>query len=272
MRKFILAQKIQKDQILDFLYQNEPFLNTFLISDIENFGLFADNDVFTYVNEGPLQDVILYFFGNLVIYLKDEHFDEHSFIEIVKNHNVLNILLVGIKSQKLLNLLQKFGFNYSLYQETFMKLNKQKFKQIYSQANLKSKKIKLEDIPLIINASKQIAEFEGLGEKLNDPKYLQSAFNSGSYFGYVIRNSHQILAHAASSAVTKQAVMIGRVFTNINERQKGYAFDCLLNLCNNILNSNKTPILFWNNIHAGKLYEKIGFEVIGDFVVLVKNH
>ncbi|UUM19764.1 GNAT family N-acetyltransferase [Mycoplasma sp. 1578d] len=257
---------------MDFLYQNKTFLNTFLISDIENFGLSENNSIFTYINEDQIQDVILYFYGNLVIFLKDEHFDKQSFIKIVKSHNVANILLVGIKPEILVNILKEFGFDYTIYTETFMKLNIEKFKQKYQDVNLKSLKIKFTDINLIVQEFKKIDEFKGFGDQMYNEQYLEQAYNIGSYFGYIIKQKDHVLSHAASSAVTNSAIMLGRIFTIPSARHKGYAFDCIINLCHDIIKINKTPILFSNNLNAIKLYEKIGFEPIGDFIVLTKNN
>lgn len=64
--------------------------------------------------------------------------------------------------------------------------------------------------------------------------------------------------------------MLGGIFTLSSYRGQQLAQDCVINLCNDIIKQDKLPILFWNNPSAGKLYQRLGFEKIGELTVLVK--
>ncbi|CCP24134.1 GNAT family N-acetyltransferase [Mycoplasmopsis cynos] len=61
--------------------------------------------------------------------------------------------------------------------------------------------------------------------------------------------------------------MIGGVFTLNEHRGKGYANDCVLSLCLKLLNQNITPVLFFDNPIAGKMYYKIGFKDYSELFV-----
>ncbi|VEU76266.1 GNAT family N-acetyltransferase [Mycoplasmopsis columboralis] len=272
MRNFKLALESQKEQIINFLYEKSPFLNTFLISDITLFGLHKTNDIATHINDGKLSDVVLYFYGNLVIYLENLDFNEQQFAEIIQNHHVKNILLVGVDYKDLVKKIQKYGFEFIVHQETFMKLNKKLFLSQYDNYLTTSVEFTPSDIPNIIEARNTVKEFQGLGEQYQDPNYLRNSYNNGSYFGFVVKQNNQILAHAASSAATEQAVMLGSIFSVEQARNLGYAKDCTIALCKKILNQDKTPILFWDNPAAGQLYKRLGFEEIGKFVVLIRTN
>ncbi|WP_025755206.1 GNAT family N-acetyltransferase [Mycoplasmopsis cricetuli] len=272
MKNFILAKSEEKEKILDFLYKESPYLNTFLISDIEWFGVSKGNDIITYINDDlDLSHIILYFYSNLVIYFKDDNFNKIQFREILIKHKVKNIVVVGINPEILVKIAKEDNINYEIHLEQFDRLDKQKYKDNIKGVPLKSEKITLNDIPEIIKSRKSIKEFNEIGKQYLNYEYLKNSFKNKTYFGYIIKNKNQILAHAASSSITKEAVMIGGVFSLETNRKKGFATDCTINLCNQIINQGKVPILFWNNPAAGFLYKKLGFKKIGELAVLVKK-
>ena len=57
--------------------------------------------------------------------------------------------------------------------------------------------------------------------------------------------------------------MIVGVGTHPNFRNKGLATKCIVKICSEIINENKIPCLFYDNIEAGKIYNKLGFKEKG---------
>jgi uncharacterized protein len=80
----------------------------------------------------------------------------------------------------------------------------------------------------------------------------------------------KIVAYAIIQAYTNNINQIGSVYTEENERGKGYCKAVVSELCNRILLRNKMPTLFVrkNNIPAVKAYSALGFEHFDDYLFI----
>lgn len=79
----------------------------------------------------------------------------------------------------------------------------------------------------------------------------------------------QPASKANTNAIGWNCVQIGGVYTNPLYRRNGYAWHLVYNLCQRILRTQKTAVLYvkQKNTAALELYKKIGFEECADFEI-----
>ena len=84
--------------------------------------------------------------------------------------------------------------------------------------------------------------------------------------GYYIEENKKVVSMAKSTSENSTHAMVVGVGTHPMYRKKGYATKCVVKLCNSLLNDKKIPCLFYDNEEAGKIYKKIGFKELGQWV------
>lgn len=89
------------------------------------------------------------------------------------------------------------------------------------------------------------------------------AVEPGGLFG-----AEQIVSSALLNVEGTDAGLIGGVFTQTQARGKGYAAACTAALSLDLQNDGKTPVLFFENPVAGRVYRRLGFEECGRWALL----
>lgn len=110
----------------------------------------------------------------------------------------------------------------------------------------------------IIALYDKIEEFKTHPEREN----IRNAVMLGSGRVYYIKSKSGIMAMAQTTAENPSSAMIISVCTDPAKRFKGYATKCLSKLCSELIAEGKTLCLIYDNENAGKIYKKLGFEVI----------
>lgn len=80
----------------------------------------------------------------------------------------------------------------------------------------------------------------------------------------VVENG-EVVATAMTVAECGEAALIGAVATRAVARGKGYASACVLTLASRLQNEGKRVLLSPKNEYAHRLYERIGFNVVGEW-------
>jgi predicted GNAT family acetyltransferase len=83
-----------------------------------------------------------------------------------------------------------------------------------------------------------------------------------------LTGSGPILSSALLNVEGKDAGLIGGVFTQPQARGRGYAAACTAALALDLQRDGKTPVLFFENPVAGRVYRKLGFEECGKWALL----
>ncbi|MBU4693009.1 GNAT family N-acetyltransferase [Mycoplasma sp. CSL7491-lung] len=259
MIEFKKAIEKDKEVILKLLYNDDPIQYLFLISDIEEFGLHSEVTETYFVDEYKV--IIMRFYNNLLIYSKEDFkFNIYSLIKFIKDKKIKNIIYSStIRNDLEIAMTNNFN-NFRVREEYILKINKEKFYDLNNLEDLSSKIIEEKDLQNVINSRKRIKEFEGLSSQALDIDYLKTSLNKGYYKGFIKYENDIVISHASVSAQIKNVAMLGGVFTLEEYRKKGHAKDCVLKLSDYLLKNNYTPVLFFDNPHAGNLYYKLGFE------------
>ena len=124
------------------------------------------------------------------------------------------------------------------------------------EIGLRPKKIRFGNIDKVAKLYEEIDEFEN-----TTVENIKNGLRTGR--GYCIEVNKKVVAMAKSTLETRTHAMIVGVGTHPNFRNKGLATKCIVKICSEIINENKIPCLFYDNIEAGKIYNKLGFKEKG---------
>lgn len=83
-----------------------------------------------------------------------------------------------------------------------------------------------------------------------------------------LTGSAPIVSSALLNVEGSDAGLIGGVFTQPHARGRGYAAACTAALALDLQRDGKTPVLFFENPIAGRVYRKLGFEECGKWALL----
>lgn len=249
----------------------EEWINNLIIKNI-SYGLENTYDGWIFGNLLNNEKIDIIFLHRrpwkLLIYsLNNENLDNKlKFLseEINKVDNNLN----GVNTQK--EIAQKFSkFYCELSNKKFeekMKLRILVLTKVKSRElnkNLIFRKAELKDKTIL---KKYIYDmiYETFCEKKEENEiesYFQKALKTGFY---IIENNGKIVSQAAVNANLINGKSLGYVYTPKEERNKGYCYNLMYRLCENLLknNENKFICLYTDDTNpiSNHIYEKVGFE------------
>ncbi len=246
----------ERELTLNFLNE-QPALNLFLIGDILDYGF--DSDVQTlwgaFDETNHLTGVLLRYRQNYIPYFIDDNFDVSLFASIIKrDSNAREISGAKHLVEKLLPYFEDPKHR-SLYFCELQKLTP------LTQSNHSVCPALVSDVDSLINMLKQITEFSGIPRSADA---IKKRILSDDGHIYIIRNEqNEVISTAGVATQTPTAAMIVSVATHPNYRNQGLVTACMTKLCEDLLNDNKRPCLFYDNPSAGSIYHKLGFETIG---------
>ena len=88
---------------------------------------------------------------------------------------------------------------------------------------------------------------------------------------FVIRRDGIVASQAYTTIESTKYATIGGVVTRNEYRKQGLASLVVSCICEDIINDNKTPNLFYSNDDAGRVYEKLGFVPAGDYAMMLSH-
>lgn len=80
--------------------------------------------------------------------------------------------------------------------------------------------------------------------------------------GVAIITNKKIVSVAQTEFETEDACVVVGVATDIDNQGNGYASDCLTALLREVISENKMVYLQYDNLNAGRIYERFGFKII----------
>ncbi|MFZ0370842.1 MAG: GNAT family N-acetyltransferase [Halobacillus sp.] len=253
------------DQACQQLLAKRPAENLFIIGDIENFGYEQDFQKLwgEFDDNQQLIAILLKYHNNYICYAEGE-FDARAFAEIINEDPDFMQLsgLQAITSQILSHIHHPAPKTRTLYYakcETTAYLDEKTVTENVQRA-------KVEDIPLITGLHSLIPEFE-MDNSREDS--MKRGLQNGSARTYFIKNGHNILSCASTTAENSMSAMVVGVCTHPDHKKQGYASLCMTKLCRELLAEGKMLCLFYDNPEAGSIYKRLGFEDIGKWMMHV---
>ncbi|MGZ9756881.1 GNAT family N-acetyltransferase [Mycoplasma sp. 4423] len=270
MKTFKIWNNDKKQEVLEYLYKKDPIQYLFLISDIEQYGLQNQNIKTFVLYNKKIEAIFLMFYSNLVVLFDTDAININEFLKILNNEDIQNLII----DTNFYNFLNKHklidSLDYIVEKEQIAKLDVNIFNMQTKDFLAKSKPVTETDIIEVINSKKQIKEWGDVSGHTLNVEYLTNELKSGYYQAYIIKDEQKVISHASISAKNKQVAMIGGVYTLNQYRRQGLAYDCVVNLIRKLLSQNLTPVLFFSNPAAAKMYYKLGFKDYGQLFVLHK--
>ncbi len=248
--------------VLAFL-SAEPSINLFIIGDIEGFGFQEDFQTLwgQFTEDGILEGVLLRFHESYIPYFTDPDFDITEFKNIILG-NKGRIMLSGKES-----LIKKF--------EEVLPQHRAKstyFCELITPENLRivesSYDIKIAteaDAERVYKLIEHIEEFQAD----NSIDRIRQKINTRTGRIYYIENeSGEMVSIAQTAAENSKSAMIVGVATLPGHRCKGYMSMCLSKLCKDVMSEGKSLCLFYDNPKAGRVYHRLGFQSIGNWMMV----
>lgn len=246
------------NRVIEYL-QKEIEFNLFIIGDIEKYGY--DNYFLTIwagINEnGDVEGILLKYFEFLIFYANGK-FNEFEFTNLI---NKINYVEISGKTE----LLKKLSSKLNLEKErivNFCRLsNPENLNEI--DTSIKVKKIRFGNINKVVKLYEIIEEFDN-----TSAESIKNGLKTGR--GYCIEVDRKVVSMVKSTCENSTHAMLVGVGTHPNYRNRGFATNCIVKICKELVDENKVPCLFYDNIEAGKIYKKLGFEDLGKWSICSK--
>lgn len=240
------------------LLRRDPELNLYLLGNLDALGFSADYCVFHgfFSEDGALQAVANRYFVNWCVYGAPEADWQEvaDFLDAQPNAERLQDNPGGIPS--ILPLLKRLEVD-TLQIEELARLDESDFAPQPAPHGVTIRRATLEDLDelaaLYANAGSMTRTRAGVERPLRDATFL------------VAERDGIIVSSALTNAETADLAMIGGVWTPPEHRGQGLARATVSALCQRLLQAGKTPVLYWDNPSAGKVYGTLGFKPIGQW-------
>jgi uncharacterized protein len=252
-----------REKVMMYL-SDEPALNLFIISDIENFGF--DNDfqeIWSDVDDnGEIQGLLLRYYGNYLPYGKGI-INAEQFSEII-NQDKTYEMISGKKE-----IVDQF-----LPYVKFQKTKETYFAELKNtdklSANLKKELIQqagVQDVDRLIELMSQV-----FSAGPTSRQSLEKALQTKTGRTYFIQEGDKVVSMASTTAENSLAAMIVGVCSHPDRRNQGLASLCMDALCQDVLAEGKSICLFYDNPKAGSIYKRLGFQDIDKWSMNYPSH
>lgn len=252
-----------RTMVMDYLSE-EPSINLFIIGDIEAYGFEEDfQEVWGQFNgDDQLEGVLLRFNENHIPYFKNDDFDISGFKDIILSKKG-KIFMSGKES-----IMRKFDGilpNHKVQTTYFCEL-KDPTSLNTEQRDSSIKIAKEEDAKRIQGLIDQIDEFTPVDNGVE--RTARRIRTKAGRVYYMDNEQGEIVTVVQTAAENSKSAMVVGVATAQAYRGQGRMSKCLTALCSDVLAEGKTLCLFYNNPRAGKIYHRLGFETIDNWVMV----
>lgn len=87
---------------------------------------------------------------------------------------------------------------------------------------------------------------------------------------YIENDNGEIVSIAQTTAENSKSAMVVGVATLEGYRGLGYMSKCLSTLCKDVTAEGKTLCLFYDNPMAGRIYHRLGFKTIDNWMMITE--
>lgn len=250
-----------RDKILEYV-NHEPEVNIFIIGDIENFGVDCP-EVSIFVNDvtSRWDCLVLRYLNDYVIYSRNLDYDAKTVADFLKKQDV------GMISGKAELIAPLTGFfPERRLRPTIMTRCTSVQSESIAPKDIHIRPLTVEDAEIIADLMMLIDEFRRPNESKDQAiKKLQTSLRCGSTACGAFKNGALVSCAQAGASNSKSAMVVG-VATHPEARNNGYASAVVSRLCLEAFQDGKEFLcLFYDNPLAGRIYNRIGFEPIGEY-------
>ena len=255
-----------REAVLAFLYQ-EPEINLYIIGDIKNFGFDQeDQSIYAEFRDGAYYAVMSRNHSQITYYASHVGFNT----EWLDIFNQFDYLFISGK-QQIIEEVNRYLPDMRPDRLEFMRSTS------FVKEDIDDSMIEIlnteQDAIDVYNLLNQIDELDSVRMKSKD-EFVQYLLDHRDDNGTTvfIRENGVVIATASAVGETKRTAMIVGVATHEDHRQRGLGMTVLYYLVDLYVNQKKkTLCLYYDDPRAGALYEKLGFEKIDDWIMLIKD-
>ena len=261
----MVKQLNEKDEkiLLKFLLKEKEW-NLFMIGDLINFGFEEEFLEYwgDYSTDEKLKAVLMRFYDSFIIY-SEGNYDAKGFVKVMSNYDYK---FISGKESTVNQITDEVTVDQKRKTYYAVLRSEEKLTEITIESIEKTKIKDLES--LLALQENEIDAFD------HNPSLerIKKRYLSGTGRGYHVKDENgNIISSVETSAENPYAAMIIGVCTHPDHRNKGYATQLLIKTCQQVLDEEKSLCLFYDNPSAGKIYEKIGFQSLGQWSIWKKE-
>ncbi|MFA5006122.1 MAG: GNAT family N-acetyltransferase [Candidatus Izemoplasmatales bacterium] len=263
---FRLVREDEREALLAMLYR-DPFINLFIIGDIEFYGLSTDFQTVYVDGDGVLETVVLRHHANMMVFSTTNRFDPEEVLALAERHSI-KVINVGARTYARLS--DELSRSFDVKRMTIARMAAP---DRLDSPDPEVRRATVEDVPAIVDALYGISEFVS---NLTEPREerlvgMAAKLRDGFSLHYVLERDGHIIAHASSTAHSRNAAMVVAVFTRKECRREGCASKVVSALCRHLLESGRMPVLFFDNPAAATIYHRLGFEDVDGWMMAVSK-
>ncbi len=251
-----------REELMHYLLR-EPAYNLFIIGDVENYGFDRDfQELWGEFTPAGLNAVLLRYYSYLIISSKGADYDVDGFAKIVEG---LDFRMISGKEEAMRPLTERLDLT---------DIRTQYLAELASPDSLLPvgpgdvEWLTVENYREVLELHRAIAEF-GIVE-VNEEAFLRPV-KDGTGRTCFIRRDGKPVSTASSAAETAGMAMLIAVGTLTKYRKRGYASLSVSALCRALIHEGKTVYLLYDNPDAGRIYRRLGFREIGEWLSASKG-
>jgi hypothetical protein len=241
------------------LLEREVQINLFIVGDVENYGFDAPFQRLwgNFDAAGRLRSILHQYYDALILYTADDP-ERLALADTIRALDFRMLSGGAISVEPI-----AAAMSFSKTKRTILcRLSRN---NLTAPESPKSpfRPLTLADVDALIALYSRIEEFSETPRRM-----LEHELSAGHGRGCWIEHDGAMVSIARSAAESTRAAMIIGVATLPEYRNRGYATAAMTDLCRRLCESGRTPCLFYDNPHAGRIYRRMGFEEIGNYVIL----
>lgn len=256
-----------REEILRYV-KKEPEMNLFLIGDLENYGV-EDETVNFYLHEerDRWDFLILRFHRFYILYSQYEDYNAEEAIAFLSGQTPECISGKTVLLERIAP-----AFPQWTLESTFMSRCNRAEGTPELPENFVIRRLEKEDVPEAIDLLSDIEEFGKTykkDEREEQISRMEDEMEKGSKAAVGGFLSGRMISTASTSAENSESAMIVGVATDKEFRGKGYVSAVVEALCRDCFARGKKYLcLFYSNPVAGRIYNRIGFQELGEYGML----
>lgn len=256
-----------REEILCYVGQ-EPEMNLFFIGDIESFGVENETvNIYLHEERDRWDFLILRFHQYYLLYSRYEDYNAQEAIEFFKGQRPDCISGKTVLLEKIAP-----AFPQWTIQSTYMSRCDRVEDSLSGSDELVIRRLEKEDVAEVIDLLSDIREFSRTYKKVEREEHIRRMVEEMDQGGKAAVGGFlggRLIATASTSAENSESAMVVGVATAIDCRGKGYASAVVSALCRDCFERGKKYLcLFYDNPVAGRIYNRIGFQELGEYGML----
>ncbi len=262
-----ILQEEDREEILCYV-KREPEMNLFLIGDLENFGVNNETVNFYLHEERDRWDfLILRFHQFFILYSQYEDYNVEEAVRFLKGQAPDCISGKTVLLEKLAPAFPQWKLD-----STYMSRCNSQGDDAPLPEGLEIRRLEKQDVAEAVDLLSDIEEFSKTYKKTEREEQIrrmeeEMALGSKAAVGGFLKG--RMVSTASTSAENSESAMIVGVATDKDFRGKGYASAVVSALCRDCFGRGKKYLcLFYDNPVAGRIYNRIGFQELGEYGML----